>query len=283
MKKDALKSKLYLFLLCIMAGNTHAIAPDVQRKIMKDYAKLIIQLGPQRAKNFKDRLEQKHTRKEPSKPVQPVKPPVTKPTSPVQPPVTIQPPMAPTVPPTKQWVLDTEKEAFHTIMNQLHNYITEVYKCLDTFFNRNNTDPYRTHVNCFKTQLKILQTQLQAYPQGQTPGGNAIFTPLKKIALILEKIQALSCQTMDDDYTSSATGGIALGLKLKGIKPTIDQQRNVLNEQIGVLRNELRKAHAMDMLQEVNKFNTTLNTLLDYDKNKTWPEMYQLINHRVKK
>ncbi len=292
MKIDALKSNLSLILLCI-AANTLTVSSDVERKNMANYAKLIVALGPERAKKLKTRLEQKHAKKEPSKPIpsQPVKSPImpqpevpsTKP-APEQP-ITIQPPMAPAAPVVKTWVSDKEKEDFNAIVSHLQHYMAKVDECINDFFNKNNNEPYHHHVNCFKTQLKFLQTLLQNYPQAQTPAGNLLFTALKQITSSLEKCQVLTVKSLDRDYPSmnTAIGVITLGNAMQAIQTPVNQQRNEINKQIGILRNELRKAHATEMLNSINKLNQMINVPFDFAKGKTTLDLLPALTNRVKK
>ncbi len=291
MKKDALKSNLSLLLLCL-ASTIVARQPEGQRTKMKLYAELIKKLGPTRAKLFKQRLEQKHRKIDTVKPtpsaplppsVTPVESPNVQPTLQTPPPVTIQPPMAPTVPQPKEWITDTEREAVHHVIDQLHLYISHVHNCLNDFFNKNNNEPYRHHVHCFKTQLKFLQHHLQHYPQPQTPAGTLLLNLLKQIALTLEKGQDTMCQALDRDYPHMSLGSVALGMNLKQLETPANQQRALINKYIGDLRNELRKAHAIEILQHTNKLNTIINTLFDYFKNKGINELGPTLIHRVKR
>jgi hypothetical protein len=287
MKKDALKSNLTLFLLCI-AGNTLAVSSDIQTRNMALYAKLIVGLGPERAKEFKNRLEQKHSKIEVSKPIPaaPTKPFIPQPEPPITKspdPVTIQPPMAPAAPVVKVWISDVERENFNATVDHLQLYMGKVYDCLNDFFNRSNHEPYRHHVNCFRTQLKFLQTLFPNYPQGETPAGNLLFTALKKIAVSLEKCQELMVQTLDRDYPNITLGALALGTNMQQIESPVNQQRNIINQQIGILRNELRKAQATEMLQSINKLNTQMNIPFDYAKTKNFQELLGSLTHRVKK
>lgn len=281
MKKDALKSHLSLVFLCI-AGNTLAIAPHVQSKHMALIAELTAKIGPERTGEFIRRLEQKHSRKDvvsTPKPTIP-QPPIQQ--APVAPPVTIQPPMAPPVA-QKTWMTDTEKENFHAIVHQLQLYLSKVHECLNDFFNRNNSEPYRTHVNCFKTQLKFLQIQLQNYPDAQTPIGTLLFSTMKKIAVSLERCQDLMCQTLDRDYTKMSLGATQLGINMKQIESPVNQQRAIINQHIGALRNELRKAQATELLSNINTLNTMIANTFDYGKDKNFQELLNTLIHRVKR
>ncbi len=92
------------------------------------------------------------------------------------------------------------------------------------------------------------------------------------------------CQTLDQDYPGMGVMGVViLGSKMKQIETPVNQQRNIINEQIGVVRNELRKAHAGEMLAVISKLNTSINKTFDYKKDKSLTELLDKLKHRVKR
>lgn len=198
----------------------------------------------------------------------------------------ILPSVTPLYPQANQpsWLTDKEHADFNEIMNVLQTYTTKVYGCVDSFLSKGNNDPYRTHVTCFKNQLRFLRNALQQYPQAQTEQGTKLFNALKEIANALEKSQDMMCQTLDQEYKGIPLfKAKALGDELNKLTQPVNRLRANIDRQIGVLRNELRKAHALDMLNCLNKIYTLINKTFDYGNKKSQIELGIILMNRFKR
>ncbi len=302
MKKDVLKPNfrmLFLLLAATAMGVSRLNAAQDAHK-MRQVAQLIERLGPEKAGDFIHRLEEKHVKSEPisrhaPEPIQPVQKqqlpesqineasldkvnpaPVHIPAQPTQP---IQP-----VVKQETWIVDQEKADFNQIISTLQAYILKVYTCVEAFLNKNNSEPYRTHVGCFKTQLKFVQDALfQQFPQAKTPEGTKLFAAIQEIAKALEKTQQLMCQTLDRDYKKTWVPAKALGDELDKLNTPINQQRAIIDRQIGILRNALRKAQEKEMLDRLNKLYLMINKTFDYGNSKSRLELGMVLIHRLKR
>jgi hypothetical protein len=106
---------------------------------------------------------------------------------------------------------------------------------------------------------------------------------LHNIATSLEKSQSMMVHTLDRDYVGMTLGSLNLGGALSQLEGPVNKQRATINQQIGILRNELRKANATDILEAINKLNTMMNDTFNYGSTKKVPEMMSILSHRLKR
>ncbi len=264
MNKRALKIKKIsiLFLVSAISQGSQALGHDIE--------KLTKLLGPERAQQFMQKLQNKNIQqKNPSKEIHPA-PVIPKP--------------EPVKPAEPEWLSEQEKHDFNQTVATMQVYMRRVYTCLDSFLNKRNSDPYGSHVSNFKSQLQFLQQAvLQKLPTAQTPAGNKIFNWLRTIAKSLENTQSAMCHTLDRDYTQTWLPAKALGDELEKLTDPINQQRAIIDQQIAALRNELRNAQAQAMLTEINKLFVLMNRTFDYGNRKSRIELGMILMHRLKR